>query len=149
MDRDSVAKLWKEAWESGLWAAPWGKAAEGLTAQQAAFRPRIGDRAHNSIWQIAHHITFWRNEVVGRFEKAKPTPKDEIARRNFEAPAEITEAAWNAARERLLAAQRRVERAAMETTADPHELAQLLSHDSYHFGQIMYIRALQGLPSIE
>src|SRR5437870_7844591 len=56
MQRDDFLKLWTSAWTGGLWAAPWSKALDDLTPQEAAWQPTSlkGEHRH-SIWQIVNH----------------------------------------------------------------------------------------------
>src|SRR5689334_10247172 len=96
-DREMLAKMWDEMWGAYTWIPGWTQAFDDLSAQQAAWKP-AQDR--NSIWQQLNHICFWRETTLRRLNGAAPKD-DEIARRNFEAPAEVTDAAWRAARERL------------------------------------------------
>ena len=148
MDREQVSKLWREAWQEGLWYAPWGKAIEDLTPEQAAWQPAPG---RHSIWQLVNHIIFWQDYTLRSARGQKPdreTFKREVESRNWEAPAEVTAAAWTDAKRRFRASYD--EMAALAGGAEPGErpLYHLL-HESYHVGQIMYLRALQGLPPIE
>ena len=60
-DREFISGWWNEAWTEGLWAAPWGKSLEGLTAEQAAWRapsePGVDGERH-SIGQNVLHVVF-------------------------------------------------------------------------------------------
>lgn len=146
MDRESLVKWWDEAWKTGLWAAAWSKAVDGLTPQQAAWKPAAG---RNCIWQMVNHMLFWREENLRRLAGEPGTADDEKARLNFLAPAEVTEAAWRAARERFAATHARLSKAFADPRTPLEQVSYLLPHDAYHVGQIMYVRALQGLPPIE
>jgi hypothetical protein len=146
MDRATILKLWNEAWSEGLWAAPWHKSVAGLTTAQAAWSPGPG---RHSIWQIIEHMMFWREDTLRRLAGgARPTPA-ELASGNFPQIGDRSEAAWRATVERFEGTQRRI----AEALADPgnplDRLGYLLPHDSYHVGQINYLRALQELPPIE
>ena len=125
----------------------------GVTAAQAAARPIPG--AH-SIWELVLHLAAWRGEVARR-----------VARGEFRQPPEgdwpavgSGEAAWRAAKARLAAAEKKLQRA---LAAFPrarlgrvvggerdaplgtgvtyrvmlHGVAQ---HDAYHAGQVSLLR---------
>ncbi len=151
-DRALIVKWWSEAWTDGLWAASWSRSLDGLSAARAAWQPPsapgVGGQRH-SIWQLVLHMVFWRENWLGRLKGgAKPTP-DEMARLNFPAIADASEAAWAAARERFADTQNRIAAALRDggPAADP--VMYFLPHDCYHFGQINYLRAMQGLKPIE
>ncbi len=146
MNRDWIVKWWNEAWDSGLWAASWSKSLEGLTPQQANYAPAPGRK---SIWQLVHHLTFWRENWLGKLAGKPKADGAEVARRNWELPTEITQAAWQRSLDRFKQTQQAMA-AALANPASPIEsLAYFLPHDCYHFGQINYLRALQGLPPIQ
>jgi len=146
MDRTALLSFWSKAWGEGLWAAPWSKSLEGLTAEQAAWKPAP---ERHSIWQIVSHMLFWREDTLGRLTgKPKPTD-DEIARLNYPQPREVTEAAWQALKTRFADSHRRVEAAFGDPGTTLERISYLLPHDCYHMGQICYLRAMQGLSPIE
>lgn len=148
MDREQVAKMWKEAWSDGLWYTPWGKAVEDLSPEQAAWQPMPG---RHSIWQLVNHIVFWQDYTLRSARGQKPdreTFARELEVRNWEGPAEITPAAWAEAKRRFQASYEQMIVLAGEAASLERPLYHLL-HESYHVGQIMYLRALQGLPPIE
>lgn len=148
MERERLRKLWEEAMDEGVWYAPWSKAIDGLTAAQAAWKPAEG---RHSIWQLVNHIVFWQDYTLRAARGQKPTREEfakETERRNWEEPAQVSEAAWKDAREKFLASYRAMVDLAGSPEATERPLYHLL-HESYHFGQIMYLRALQGLAPIE
>jgi hypothetical protein len=145
VERESLLQLWDEWWKEGIWFASWSETLEGLTPDQAAWRP--GSELH-SIWQIVAHVCFWREYTLGTLA-GRPKPSDEeMARSNFPEPEAVTTQAWEAARARLAESHRRLR----ETIADErHPLDRLryhLAHDANHQGQILYLRRMQGLPPI-
>lgn len=148
MDRDLLRRLWTEGLTDGLWYAPWQKAIEGLTPQQAAWKPQP---QRHSIWQLINHIIFWQDYTLRAARGAKPSREEfarETERRNWEEPAEITDTAWAAARERFMASYRAMVELVSAAKESERPLYHLM-HESYHFGQIMYLRAMQGLAPIE
>jgi hypothetical protein len=147
MDRATLVQLWDDWWTGDIWIVPWGKALEGLTAAQAAWTPKA---KRHSIWQNVNHIVFWREYTLDRLAtppKPKPAAED-IERLQFAAPAKVTEEAWSDTRERLQQTHRRVRDAIADPQMPLDRLKYHLAHDAYHLGQIMYLRALQGLPKV-
>jgi len=145
MQNEDVLKWWNDAWTEGLWAAPWGKALEGLTPAQAAWVPSPGRK---SIWQHVAHMCFWREDALGRLEgKGKPT-EAEVAAGNFPTTPRLDEAGWATMRDRFRVSQERIA-AALAAGKDASRLQYMLPHDCYHMGQIALLRALQGLAPIE
>ena len=146
MERQEMAALYQTAQNEGVWCAPWSKAVEGLTAKEATWQPAEG---RHSIWQIVNHITFWREYQAARARGAANLPDAEVFRRNFEAPADASETAWQAAQARLTTAYETNRQAMLEANAKYDRLEHALAHDNYHFGQIMYLRAMLGKAPIE
>lgn len=150
-DRELIIKWWSEAWNEGLWAAAWSKSIDGLTPDQAAWSPpsRDGHPGRTSIWQIVLHMVFWRENALRRLETGKGPSDDEVSRLNFPKIDDVSEGAWAAARRRLAETQERVIVALRDPRAEADRVMYLLPHDSYHIGQINYLRAMQGLAPIE
>ena len=149
-DRDLFLKWWTDAWDQGLWAAPWSKSIEGLSPEQAAWQPAGRDTApHHSIWQIVEHMIFWRENWLGRLDGGPRPTEPELAARNFPAPREVSETAWAETRRRLHDSHERVAAAVRDRYDVAAGMMWFLPHDMYHIGQINYIRALQGLKPIE
>jgi hypothetical protein len=145
MDRTALTKLWDEFWESGLFAAPWSKAID-VTPEQAAWSPVPGRK---SIWQIVNHVIFWRTYVLDRARGGPQLTPEEIERRNWEPPTAVTPEAWRQTRTRLRDSHTRLREAVADPGTTLDRIQYMLPHDAYHLGQIMYVRALQGLPVIE
>jgi uncharacterized damage-inducible protein DinB len=146
MTRDELLKLWDDAWTEGLWAASWGRSIEGLTPEQAAWTPAPG---RHSIWQIVLHLCFWRDATLPRM-RGQPGASDEaIARENYPTIDRVTAEAWAAARQRLRESQSRIHDAIGDSAYSTDLVIYMITHDNYHFGQINYLRAMQGLKPIE
>src|SRR5258708_19493684 len=70
------------------WFVPVSKAVEGLTAQQAMWKP--SDSSH-SAGQLAYHLLFWNKQILDNFYSRKPMPFDANNNQTFTA---FTEASW-------------------------------------------------------
>ncbi len=146
MDRNELTKAWDEARDKPFWWTAWSKAFGGLTPAQAAWKPETG---RHSIWDIANHLIFWREYIAARSLGASQLPEAEIDRRNWTEPDPPSDEAWSATLERLAEAHVAVRDALADPTSSLEHLPHLLAHDNYHVGQVMYLRAMQGLPPIE
>lgn len=144
--RDFLVAQWDQAWEKGLWAAPWSRVLEGLTPERAAWKPAP---ERHSIWQILNHMLFWRWYVVHRLRGGELLSPDEVSRRNFSEPSRVDEAAWNGMVANFAASHREVRAALADPAIDLVNLAHVAAHDSYHVGQIMVLRSLQGMAVID
>ena len=140
-----IAKWWDDCWTSETEMAPWSKAVAGLTHEQAAWKPPGG---HHSIWEIVLHISFWR-EFELRKVNGEERDEAEIARRNWSEPQEVSETAWDGVVEQLAELQGQVKTGMEESQEKAEELRCLLMHDAYHIGQIMLLRAQQGLKALD
>jgi hypothetical protein len=149
MDTELMLKLWDEQSKEGLWAAGWERALGGLSAAQAAWRPTGVSGERHSIWQNVHHVTFWLGVGLKRALRGEGPGKEEVLVRNFEAPAEVSEAAWGAAIDRLRQTRAGVRDAIADTSINAERWPYMLAHDSYHLGQIMMLRGMQGLAPVE
>lgn len=146
MDRALLAKCYRDFWSEGLWAAPWSKALVDLAPQQALFKPAAGRK---SIWQIVSHVTFWRDYHLDRLNGSGKLSDEQVMARQYAEPDHPTPGDWSDAQTRLRASHDRMVAAVAETTLPIDKLLPVLAHDAYHLGQIMYIRALQGLKPID
>ena len=149
----AIRDLWSKWWDDDIWITPWSKALAGLTYEQAAWSPSPG---RHSIWQIVNHVVYWREVTLDRIAAA-PVPRHDPAHDDpFSPPAARDEASWQRDRDRLFDSHQQMQ-TAMDNAAprtdyaadDPRQRLQYhLAHDAYHLGQIMYLRAMQGLPPV-
>ncbi|MBI3660032.1 hypothetical protein HY230_06120 [Candidatus Acetothermia bacterium] len=51
----------------GLWAHSLLDAIKGLSAEQAAWKPRKKDA--RSVWEIVNHVAFWKDAMARSLEK--------------------------------------------------------------------------------
>ncbi len=146
--------LYRQAWQS---QPSLTEALEGVDAPTAAWRP--GPQRH-SIWQIVRHLILWKQGILRALE-GEPPDREELRRVDW-AEAGGSEDAWRADVDTLLRTSseligraRGMEDAALlrpvvwyrgwtETQPIAARLLRRATHDSYHTGQIRYLRALQS-----
>ena len=143
-DRELLASMWNECWDKSGWWPAFQPSFADLTPAQAAWKP---SPQRHSIWQNLNHILFWREVVLRRLRGESPA-QDEIDRRNFEDPPAVTDSAWRDALERLERTHRDFAAAIADPKTPIDRVKFLLPHDAYHVGQVMYLRALQGLAPV-
>lgn len=137
--------------------APFGAATEGISAAQAAHVP--GERM-NSVWAVVNHLWIW-NEVPLRMLQGNPVRPEDLGASDGAGWVPIAdptdEAAWQEARRRCIAANQAFSAAIAELS--PEVLAGdlagwgpawaviqgMLCHNSYHIGEIVSLRHMQGL----
>ena len=143
-----------EAWQ---WQPPLRGALRGLTAAEAAWKPA---RERHSIWQIVRHLILWKRGVLDAWNGTPPDGKalDDADWHD----AAGGDAAWDRDRrtlleisEQFLSRARGLDDAALakpilwykggNTQPLAMRLVRTTTHDVYHAGQIMYLRALQGI----
>ncbi|USN99510.1 MAG: DinB family protein [Phycisphaeraceae bacterium] len=137
-----VIEAWRRAQTEADYAAPWCKAVRGLTPAQAMQAPAPG---RHSIAQIVAHVCFWRAYFVDRARGGERLDRAEIDRQSWPDPGEDE---WAGLIERFGETHALVLAALEDPELDTSALQELLMHDCYHVGQVMYVRALLGLKAI-
>ena len=143
-----VLALLDEAYEKKTWHGPNLKQSiKGITAKQAAWRPRPG--RHN-IWEVTLHAAYWKYAVRRRIEGGK-RGSFVLKGSNFFARPEkgkLNEAAWSADK-KLLEREHRALHVTVAKVLRTARAAKLLPqlygvafHDIYHAGQIRLLRRL-------
>ena len=142
----------QEGWHVSLLAS-----VQDLTAAQAAWVPAP---ERNSIWRIVDHVALWKEEGARRLAGQPPRPPGWSKAHDWLPLDQVSEERWQAAVQRLTRAHGAV-RASLAAVSDGDLRAPapgsseprlatvrgLIAHDSYHCGQICYLRALQGVPA--
>jgi uncharacterized damage-inducible protein DinB len=134
------------------WFVPLRTALEGVTAEQANWRP--AGRGANTIAEITAHLLFYKERLLQRLQGETVT----ISAANNDAtfvPDSSTEESWQAMVMRMDAVHSGLAQAAaglppeaFDRPLPKHELGMqlnsILLHEAHHGGQIVYIRKLQG-----
>lgn len=126
------------------WFVPASTAIEGLTAEQAQWKP-AGKDAH-SVGQLAYHIWYWDQRSLAQFKGEKVPAFDGNNNETFD---NFSAAQWDDLAKKLnqvLAdweiAVQSADQAKLEQNASL--IAHIGAHNAYHIGQILYVRKLQG-----
>ncbi len=144
MDRQFILDMWDASHEKYTWIPPFIASFKDLTPQQAAWKP---DPKRHSIWQNLHHISFWREATIRRL-KGENVSDEEKDKNNFAEPAQINADTWGAAIARFEKSNQLIHDAILNEKIKLDDLKYILPHDAYHMGQVMCLRALQGIPPV-
>ncbi|HEY2648244.1 MAG TPA: DinB family protein [Puia sp.] len=125
------------------WFAPLSVAVEGITAEQANWKPKGGD---HSIAELTNHIIFWNEENLAKF-LGEPVPH--FSGNNNETFTAVNKDTWpktvKKADSVLTAWENAIEAADDAKLEKWYEIiGHISTHDAYHTGQIVFIRKLQG-----
>lgn len=95
-----------------------------------------------------NHLLFWREVTLRVVRGAPESDQAELERRNWETPSQTNAEAWQPTVHRFEASHREMEETLAATGGELERFRYHLFHDSYHIGQIMQLRAMQGLPPV-
>lgn len=147
-NRELILALLDEGYEKKTWHGPnLRQAIRGMSAKQAAWRPRAG--RHN-IWEETLHAAYWKYVVRRQIQGGKRRSFALRGSNFFRRPekGKANEAAWRADKE-LLEREHRALRASVAKVLDTSRGAKFLRqiygvafHDIYHGGQIRLMRRL-------
>ena len=138
------------------WFVSLNTALDGVTASIASWRP---NEQFNTIWQLVNHLTFWTEFVSNRLDGSLPTGKRIDNQSTFGEPGNPSDdKGWSSAVAKQFFAYNQfyelLAQASVEDmnrvlnsagTAASTMIGGCLLHDSYHIGQIVLLRRLQGV----
>ncbi|CAG7608329.1 hypothetical protein PAESOLCIP111_01051 [Paenibacillus solanacearum] len=136
--------------ESG-WYPPLERGLQGVAAAQACWRTE--GKAVNTIQELVHHITFYKASLLSALTGSEEAPSTDTS---FQEKAGITtEGEWQETvatlknihtriREKLVAMNDQELQHEVEGITIYQWVSDLVLHDIYHTGQIIFIRKLQG-----
>ncbi|WP_342438722.1 DinB family protein [Paenibacillus sp. FSL L8-0436] len=148
---DVLLQNWDYAMDVEDWAPPLSDALQGVDSIQASWKP---GEAGNSIWETVNHLTYYKERLLNKLKGLPQLPDAESNDATFTVTASGEEA-WEQAVSKLKtihASLREVIEALEEGIYDwggsghapGEEVMSLILHDSYHTGQIVLVRKLQG-----
>ncbi|MFL6467163.1 MAG: DinB family protein [Pyrinomonadaceae bacterium] len=154
MTKEVLLKQFDSCYDKNVWFVSAGKALEGVSAEQAVWKPEGTD---NSIWETLTHLTYYNNAYLQRFKGIDYEYSIADNDETFAAPDAPTEVDWNAEVAKFDSVMRNfrtlIENAdeskfdqpvSEKNTASWAELiSNINAHNAYHGGQILLIRKLQ------
>ncbi|MDM5227300.1 DinB family protein [Cytobacillus sp. NJ13] len=146
---DLLLRMLDTTYDNESWYAPFKPAIEGLTAEQARWRP-AGDTA-KSIWENVNHLIYYKKRLAANLE-GREWAQNLDGDQTFSLTDQINDdKEWMAVVERAEMVQRSLREALINTATEALEqnslvekLLDIMLHDAYHTGQIIQIRKMQG-----
>ncbi|NEU59987.1 DinB family protein [Paenibacillus sp. ALJ109b] len=151
---DLLLNVLDSTFDKESWYAPFKHAIEGLTAEQANWKP--SGKATKTIWENVNHLIYYKERLATNLEGREWTNNldgDETFSLTNQ-PNDDME--WKKVVERAENAQHNL-RKVLSTISDEKldqnslegKLLDIMLHDAYHTGQIIQLRKMQGSwPSI-
>ncbi|MBX9975947.1 DinB family protein [Cytobacillus firmus] len=146
---DLLLRMLDTTYDNESWYAPFKSAIEGLTAEQARWRPE-GD-ATKSIWENVNHLIYYKERLAANLE-GREWAQNLDGDQTFSLTDQIDDdKEWMAVVERAEMVQHSLREALINTATEALEqnsleekLLDIMLHDAYHTGQIIQIRKMQG-----
>ena len=146
MNRTTLQTLWADLHTKNTWVPATSKALADLTPEQAAWTPAP---ERHSIWQLTNHLIFWHTFHLQHIAQGTKLTKEMLEQRNWQAPTEITQQAWDSTTASYNDMHQQIADALQDPEFPLDDMPNMIMHTCYHLGQIMLLRATQGLPPIE
>src|ERR1700754_1343225 len=138
-----LLQQFQNTWNQQDWFVPVSKAIEGISAQQAMWKPSYSS---HSVGRVTYHLLFWNKQLLDKFYGRTPAAFDGNNNETFTA---FTEASWASTVQQLNqlmsdweTAIKNADDAKLQAWYDT--IAHINTHNAYHTGQILYIRKLAG-----
>ena len=146
---DLLVKVLDSTYDKESWYAPFKDGIEGLTAQQASWKPR--DEVTKSIWENVNHLIYYKERLAANMDGREWKNPLDGEQTFFLTEQSGDESEWRKVVERAEIAQRNLREVVSKTSAEKFDensleekLLDIMLHDAYHTGQIMQLRKMQG-----
>ena len=146
---DLLLRMLDTTYDKESWYMPFKHAIEGLTAEQAMWRP-TGDTT-KSVWENVNHLIYYKERLAANSE-GRELPQNFDGDETFYLTKQSNDdKEWIGVVERAEMVHRKLREALSKTTTEALEqnsleekLLDIMLHDAYHTGQIIQIRKMQG-----
>lgn len=147
-----LLQRWDECFGQEDWYPPLVPALEGVTAEEAAWKPE--GEAVNSIWENVNHLLYYKEYHLQRMRGENPDFKASSNDETFSS-VEDGDEAWQKTVDRLKKVHGEIRsflsglsdselNAPFPTRPLASLIHSLMMHDAYHTGQIIMLRKLKG-----
>jgi hypothetical protein len=131
------------------WYAPFKQAIDGITAEQASWRP--AGEATKTIWENVNHLIYYKERLAANLDGREWVHNLDGDETFYLTDQSNDDKEWKKVAERAENAQRNL-RQVLSTISDEKldqnslegKLLDIMLHDAYHTGQIIQIRKMQG-----
>lgn len=146
---DLLLKVLDSTFDKESWYAPFKHAIEGISAEQANWRPT--GEATKTIWENVNHLIYYKERLAAKMDGREWTYNldgdetfDFTKQSNVEKDwKEVVDRAENAHHSlRQILSKTSVEE--LDQDSLEGKLLDIMLHDAYHTGQIIQIRKMQG-----
>lgn len=145
--RDLLIYVLDTTYDKESWYAPFKDAVEGLTAEQAIWKP--SGKAAKSIWENVNHLMYYKERMAATLEgrewnhhlDGEETFALTDQKESDEEWAKVVERAGNA-QQQLRQAISTLSESDIESLE--RKLLDIFMHEAYHTGQIIQLRKMQG-----
>lgn len=146
---DLLLRMLDTTYDNESWYAPFKHAIEGLTAEQASWRP-TGDTT-KSVWENVNHLIYYKERLAANLD-GRELPQNLDGDETFNLTEQSNDdKEWIGVVKRAEMVQRKLREALSKTTTEAlkqnsleEKLLDIMLHDAYHTGQIIQIRKMQG-----
>lgn len=134
-------------YEKESWYAPLKHAIEGITAEQATWRP--AGVATKTIWENVNHLIYYKERLVSNIQGIDWTNNLDGDQTFSLTEQSNDDEEWNKVIKRAEDVYQKVRQLLNKTPEEEIEqlegkLLDIFLHDAYHTGQIIQIRKMQG-----
>jgi hypothetical protein len=146
---DLLLNVLDSTFDKESWYAPFKDAIEGLTAEQANWKP--SGKATKTIWENVNHLIYYKERLAVNLEGREWTHNLDGDETFYLTNQPNDDKEWKKVVERAENAQRNL-RQVLSTISDEKldqnslegKLLDIMLHDAYHTGQIIQLRKIQG-----
>ncbi|WHY73824.1 DinB family protein [Fictibacillus enclensis] len=146
---DLLLNVLDTTYDKESWYAPFKDAINGITAEQARWRPP--GEATKSIWENVNHLIYYKERTAAKMEGREWKNSLDGDETFLLTEPSNDDQQWKNVVERAERAQQGLRRVLSETPVEDLDqdsleakLLDIMLHDAYHTGQILLIRKMQG-----
>ncbi|MDM5337440.1 DinB family protein [Fictibacillus enclensis] len=146
---DLLLNVLDTTYDKESWYAPFNDAINGITAEQARWRPP--GETTKSIWENVNHLIYYKERTAAKMEGREWTNNLDGDETFLLTEPSSDDQQWKNVVERAERAQQGLRRVLSETPVEDlgqdwleAKLLDIMLHDAYHTGQILLIRKMQG-----
>lgn len=146
---DLLLNVLDSTFDKESWYAPFKHAIEGLTAEQAMWKP--SDEAMNTIWESVNHLIYYKERIAANLEGREWIHNLDGNDTFYLTEQSNDDTEWKKVVERSENAQRNLRQVLssisekeLEQNSLEEKLLDIMLHDAYHTGQIIQLRKMQG-----
>ncbi|MED4205620.1 DinB family protein [Neobacillus mesonae] len=151
---DLLLNVLDSTFDKESWYAPFKHSIEGLTAEQAIWKP--SGKATKTIWENVNHLIYYKERLAETLQGREWTNNLDGDETFYLTNQSNDDNEWKKVVDRAEKAQRNLKQV-LSTISDEKldqnslegKLLDIMLHDAYHTGQIIQLRKMQGTwPSI-